>query len=211
MKSSTGARSRIRTRSRDDETRPRAILPGDMLPPVPDPPERPRSVSVIGWVALVFSALLASKALIDVAVWKAMGPAVPSLLGAARDPSLNLPYVRTVLAHLTEIKLAQTAAWVGVAVIAIGLLRLRPWARVAMQIVGACILLYFAGILTLWAMAWNAAPPETSVPPLSEASRLAVLVGGLAVGLMLAGIVLSMIVILRRPRIREAFEAARTA
>jgi len=179
-------------------------------PALPEPPDRPRSVSVIGWVALLFSALLASKALIDVAVWKAMGPAVPSLLGRNRDPSLDLPYVRTVLAHLTEIKLAQAAAWIGIAVIAIGLLRLKPWARVAMQVVGACILLYFAGIVTLWAMAWNAPAIDSSVPPLSEASRLTLLAGGIVLGLILAGIVVAMIVVLRRPRVREAFDGART-
>jgi hypothetical protein len=183
---------------------------GGAMPPLPEPSERPRSISVIGWVSLVFSALLASKALIDIAVWKAMGSAVPSLLGRARDPSLDLPYVRTVLAHLTEIKLAQAAAWVVVAVIAIGLLRLKPWARVGMQIVGAGVLLYFAGLLVLWARAWNSPGLDSAVPPLSEASRLTLLAGGMAMGLILAGIVLSMILVLRRPRIREAFDNART-
>ena len=184
------------------------------MTPIADPAEpvepaaRPRSISVIGWMTLVFAALLASKALIDLAVWRVMGPAVPALMGAARDPAMNVPYVRTVLAHLTEIKLAQAAAWVGVAFIGIGLLRLRPWARVAMQAVGACILLYFAGILALWARAWTSPGVNPSVPPLSEAARLTVLVGGLAVGLVLAGIVVFMIVVLRRPRIRHAFESA---
>ena len=116
-----------------------------------EPGERPRSISVIGWTTAVFSVLLASKSLIDLAVWKVMGPAVPTLLGAARDPSVNVPYVRTLLAHLTEIKLAQAVAWIGVAFIGVGLLRLRPWARVALQLVGAFILLYFACILALWA------------------------------------------------------------
>src|SRR5207244_1852670 len=113
----------------------------------------------------------------------------------------------TVLAHLTEIKLAQSAAWVIVAVIAIGLLRLRPWARVGMQVVGAAILLYFAGILTLWALAWKSTGVDLSVPPLSEASRLTLLAGGMAIGLILAGIVLSMILVLRSAPIREAFES----
>ena len=182
--------------------------PRPEMPPSPEPPERPRPVSVIGWVVLVFSALLASKALIDVAVWKAMGSAVPSLLGAARDPSLNLPYIRMILAHITEIKLAQAAAWIGIAVIGIGLLRLRPWARVAMQIVGIGLVLYFAGFMAIWLRAWNAPGLENAVPPLSEASRFALLLGGIGVGIIFAGVVISMIVILRSPRIREAFESA---
>ena len=63
------------------------------------------------------------------------------------------------MAHITEIKLAQAILWMGVAFIAIGLLRLRPWARVAMQVVGVAMLLYFAGILIAWGFAWNAPPP----------------------------------------------------
>jgi hypothetical protein len=175
---------------------------------VAEPAERPRSISVIGWTTLVVAALLASKALIDLAVWKVMGPAMPTLLGASRDPSLNVPYVRTVLAHLTEIKLAQAVAWIGVVFIGVGLLRLKPWARVALQVVGVCNLLYFAGILALWARAWTAPGIDPSVPPLSETSRLAVLVGGVAVGLAFAAVVVCMIVVLRRPRIRQAFDSA---
>src|SRR4051794_16197569 len=107
----------------------------------PEPGERPRAISVIGWLTIAFSALLTAKALIDLVVWKAMGPAVPRLLGMAGDPSVSSPSVRMVLGHIVEIKLAQAALWVGVACIGIGLLRLRPWARVAMQAVGAAMLL----------------------------------------------------------------------
>jgi hypothetical protein len=178
-----------------------------MMDMAAEPGERPRSISVIGWTTVVFSTLLASKALIDLAVWKVMGPAVPRLLGAARDPSLEIPYVRTVLAHLTEIKLAQALAWLGIAFIGVGLLRLRPWARVALQAVGALILLYFACLVALWARAWTAPGVNPSVPTLSESARLTILAGGTAVGVVLAGIVVSVIMMLRRPRIRQAFES----
>ncbi|HEY6147447.1 MAG TPA: hypothetical protein VIZ69_07100, partial [Thermoanaerobaculia bacterium] len=73
---------------------------------------------------------------------------------------------------------------------------------------GACVLLYFAGILALWVRAWNSAGADPTVPRLSEASRLTLLAGGMAVGLVLAAFVVSMIVILRRPRIRQAFDSA---
>jgi len=172
-----------------------------------EPEERPRAISVIAWLTLVFSALLSSKALIDLVVWKAMGPAVPRLLGIAGDPSANLPYVRTIVAHITEIKLAQAILWMGVAFIAIGLLRLRPWARVAMQVVGGAMLLYFAGILIAWGFAWNA-PPPVGVRPLSEPARLTVLAGGSAVLIFFGAVVVWMIVTLRRPRIRAAFDSA---
>ncbi|MDQ6891820.1 MAG: hypothetical protein M3167_03975 [Acidobacteriota bacterium] len=175
---------------------------------LPEPAERPRSISLIGWTTLVLSVLLASKAFIDIAVWKAMGPAVPALMRISRDPSANLPYVRTILAHLTEIKLAQALLWIGVASIGVALLRLRPWARVAMQAVGGCGLLYFAGLLAVWARAWSAEPIDPSVPRLSENSRLTLLAGGITIFLVLGGIVVAMILVLRRPRIQEAFDTA---
>jgi hypothetical protein len=173
-----------------------------------EPAERPRSISVIGWTTLVLSVILASKALIDIAVWKAMGPAVPALMRMSRFQSADVPYVRTILAHLTQIKLAQALLWIGVAFIAIGLLRLRPWTRVAMQAVGGCVLLYFAFLLAVWARAWTAEPVDPSVPRLSEASRITLLAGGITVLLVLGGIVVGMIVVLRRPRIRQAFDSA---
>lgn len=174
-----------------------------------EPGERPQAVSVIAWLTLVFSALVAAKALIDLAVWKAMGPAVPRLLGMSGDPTANVPYVRTIVAHITEIKIAQAILWMGVAFIAIGLLRLRPWARVAMQVVGVAMLLYFAGILIAWGFAWNAPPPaDPAVPPLSGPARMTVLAAGSALLIFFGIVMVWMIVILRRPRIRAAFDAS---
>ena len=177
----------------------------------PEPAERPREISVIAWLTLVSSALLAAKALIDLVVWKAMGPAVPRLLGITGDPSANLRYVRMIVGHMTEIKLGQAILWMAIGGIAIGLLRLRNWARAAMQVVGVAMLLYFAGILIAWAFAWNAPPPaNSSVPPLSEASRMTLMAGGAAVLIFFGAVVVWMIVILRRPRIRAAFDKTQT-
>jgi hypothetical protein len=188
-------------------TVPPGRYPVRVMTAAPEPAERPRAISVIAWLSLVLSGLLVAKALIDLVVWKAMGPAVPALLGMARDPSADAPYVRTILRYLTEIKLAQAAAWIGVACIAIGLLRLRDWARRGMQVVGGCVLLYFSGVLVAWSLAWNA-PPPPGVAPLSRPARLTLLGGGITVTLVLAAIVVWMILILRRRDIREAFGAS---
>jgi len=172
----------------------------------PEPGERPRAISVIAWLSLVLSALLVAKALIDLVVWKGMGPAVPALLGMARTTT-DTPYVRTILTHLTEIKLLQAALWIVIACIAAGLLRLRPWARRAMQVVGGCVLLYFSGLLVAWSFAWNA-PPPPGVTPLSRTARLTLLGGGATVIVLLGAIVIWMIAILRRPEIRRAFASS---
>ena len=185
-------------------TVPSGSYPVRAMTAAPEPAQRPPAVSVIAWLTVALSALMAAKALIDLVVWKAMGPAVPALLGMARDPSANNPFVRTILAHLTAIKLAQAAIWIGVAFIAIGVLRLRGWARVAMQVVGGCALLYFGGVLVAWSFAWNA-PPPPGVAPLSRSARLTLLGGGATVLLIFAAVVIWMLAILRRPDVRAVF------
>ena len=77
-----------------------------------------------------------------------------------------------------------------------------------MQVVGAGMLLYFAGILIAWGFAWNAPPPANpAVHPLSESARLTVVAGGCAVLIFFGAIVVWMIVTLRRAQIRTAFDS----
>jgi hypothetical protein len=170
--------------------------------------ERPRAVGVIGWTSLLLSVVLSAKALIDIAVWKVMGPAMPTLMGMASERPPAPPFLRSVLAHLTEIKLAQAALWVVIGATAVALLRLRPWARVAMQAAGWLVLVYFAGVLCVWAVAWSKAGGDPTAPRLSDSSRMGVLVGGVSIGAVLAAFIVAMIGNLSRPEVRRAFDVS---
>jgi hypothetical protein len=44
--------------------------------------ERPKAVTVIGWLWLVLAGLYLLRSLVDLVIWKALGPAAPTLLGA---------------------------------------------------------------------------------------------------------------------------------
>ncbi|HXM78391.1 MAG TPA: hypothetical protein VOA00_04075, partial [Thermoanaerobaculia bacterium] len=72
--------------------------------------ERPRAVTIIGRIWLVFAVILAAKSLLDLLIWKVLQPVVPLLvqLGGQAPPSRIFD---PLLAHLTEIKLAQALAW----------------------------------------------------------------------------------------------------
>lgn len=175
---------------------------------LPQIAERPRAVGVIGWTALVLSVIFGAKALIDIAIWKVMGPALPAVLGMAAERPAEPPFFRWFLAHLTEIKLAQAGLWLIIGITAVSLLRLRPWARVAMQAVGWLILVYFGGALCVWVTAWTRAAGDHTAPQLSQSSRLGVLVGGVSVGATLAAFVVATIVALNRPGVRRAFNLA---
>lgn len=166
--------------------------------------ERPGVVSVIGWVWLVLALLLAAKALIDVVVWRVMKPAMPVLVDIAGGRSPEPPrYLQFVVEHLTEVKIAQAVLWIGVAAVAAGFLRLRPWARTAMQAFGWLGLAYMGCVIAISLAAWRQIPPAAVGPSSSE--RAGMLVGGFAVSGLIVAVLIAMIVALRRREVREAF------
>ena len=166
--------------------------------------ERPAVVSVIGWVWLVLALLLAAKALIDVVVWRVMKPAMPVIMDIAGGRSPEPPrYVRYIVEHLTEVKIAQAVLWIAVAAVAAGFLRLRPWARTAMQAFGWIGLAYMGCVIAISLAAWRAMPPAGVGGSASE--RAGMLVGGFAVSALIVAVFVAMIVALRRRDVREAF------
>lgn len=167
-------------------------------------PERPRAVTIIGRTWLALAVILAAKSLLDIVVWKVLQPAVPFLvqLGGQAPPSRIFD---PLLAHLTEIKLVQALAWVAVGVVAFCFLRLRRWARVAVQAICWIGLAYVSCVGVVWAAAYSRIPAgvaNSSAPP---AHRTFLLLGGLLVcAVLIAGLV-AMIIRLRSADVRRAF------
>ena len=60
-------------------------LPGD------EEGKRPKSVTIIGWVWLIFAIVAALKSGFGLIIWKVIQPAVPGLIGdaAAQSPRLS--------------------------------------------------------------------------------------------------------------------------
>jgi hypothetical protein len=170
--------------------------------------ERPRAVTIIGRIWLVLAVILAAKSLLDLVVWRVLRPVLPLLvqLGGQAPPSRIFD---PLLAHLTEIKLAQALAWTAVAVAAFNFLRLRRWARVAVQAVSWIGLAYVACVGVVWAAAYSRIPAaevvaHSSAPP---AHRTLLLLGGLLVCVVLIAGLIATIVLLRSADVRRAFAA----
>jgi branched-subunit amino acid transport protein len=177
-----------------------------MTPGEEDGAERPRAVTIIGRLWLVLAVLLFCKAVVNFAVWKALQPDVPSLIGDALANSPKLPFMKPLLSHITAVMTAQALWWVFVGVAAVGLLRLWPWARVAMQGICGFLLVYFLGLEMFWALVWPNLPSGSARGvALGASSRLAALVAGLIVCAAASAGLIWMIVLLRRPRVRAAF------
>ena len=171
---------------------------------------RPRAVTVIGRLWLVLAVLSLCKALVNLAVWKVLEPDAPSLFGDVAAQAPGLPFLRPLLAHLTALMTAQALWWAFVGIAAFGLLRLRPWARVAIQGVCWAILVYVSavGFGVFWGTISRTLPVRgAGAVAFGTSYRTLALIGGtIAYAAASAGLIW-MIVLLRTPRVRAAFRA----
>jgi hypothetical protein len=148
------------------------------------------------------------KALVNLAVWKVLEPDAPSLFGDVAAQAPGLPFLRPLLAHLTALMTAQALWWAFVGIAAFGLLRLRPWARVATQGVCWALLVYAAGYGVFWGAVWPTLPARgTGAIAFGTSYRTLALVGGLVACAAVSAGLIWMIVLLRTPRVRFAFRA----
>ncbi|HYT31260.1 MAG TPA: hypothetical protein VEO37_01595 [Thermoanaerobaculia bacterium] len=170
-------------------------------------PERPRAVTVIGWIWIVVGGLYFLRSIVDLVMWRALQPAAPALLREleSRDPELR--FVRPMFEHLTAIKIAQLIAGVAVVFLAYELLRLRPRARVGIQIVCWIVLCYVFAFAALWIRIWTRAlalAPDD--PRFAGPHGRLTLALGLGLSAALATGLIVMIVLLRSSQMRHAFE-----
>ena len=175
--------------------------------------ERPRAVTVIGWVWLVAAVLFLLRSLLDLVIWKMLQPAAPSLFAAAERQSPQMSFLRPLFEHLTTVKIIEAVAAAAVVVVASQFLRLRAWARVAVQAVCWLTLGYVVSFAVLWVGIWTHMTAEPAGSPMSSSysHRTIGLVGGIAVCLFFAAGLVAMIALLRSSRVRTAFNPPRSS
>jgi hypothetical protein len=169
--------------------------------------ERPRAVTVIGWVWLVVGGLYFLRSVVDLVMWRALQPAAPALLREleSRDPELR--FLRPMFEHLTAIKIAQLIAGLAVVFLAYELLRLRPRARVGIQVVCWIVLCYVFAFAALWIRIWTRALALAPDDPRFAGSHGQIsLALGLGLSAALATGLIVMIVLLRSSQMHHAFE-----
>ncbi len=171
--------------------------------PAPEEPIRPRAVTVIGWLWLVFAVLLLFRSVVNLVVWRILEPDMPELLALDGASPLQLPFLRPLLEHVTAIQAAQAIVASAVIFLSIELLRLRPWARVAFQALCWLVIATVAFFAAFWVWLWGrlAALSETPARSLENIGILA----GLAFCFAVAAGMAVMIALLRGSRVRAAF------
>lgn len=170
-------------------------------------PERPRAVTVIGWIWIVVGGLYFLRGIVDLVMWRALQPAAPALLREieSRDPEIR--FLHPLFEHLTAIKIAQMIAGVAVVVLAYRFLQLRPRARVGIQIVCWIVLCYMFAFAALWIRIWTRALALAPDDPRFAGSHGRIsLALGLGLNAALATGLIVMIVLLRSSQMRQVFE-----
>lgn len=181
-----------------------------MTPEEEEDTERPRAVTVIGRLWLIVAVLLLGKALVNLAVWTVLKPDAPSLIRDALANAPKIAFLRPLLSHITAVITVQALWWIFVGITAFALLRLRPWARVAIQGVCWFLLFYSVAFEILWSAVWPTLPAGSpGALPLGASYRTVALVAGVTVGVAAAAGLIWMIFLLRGPRVRAAFGSDR--
>ena len=137
-----------------------------------EPPTRPTSVTVIAWIYIVGASLTMLSSLVALVVFNAMKqmggvPTMPPEVPAA------FKLLGVVFQHYDLLVLLQLAFAVFVLVAGIGFLKLRAWARTALEAVSWLSLVYLLGFGILWIAMWvgvTSRIPQGEGTPVSSAA-----------------------------------------
>jgi len=174
------------------------------IPPAAPPDERPRAVVVIGWVWILYAAVKLFGGVWGLIVWRLGGVhdflvAKPRLMVPA---TLPMGLLQKVFGSFGVAVTGQIVFASGVLVAAVALLRLRSWARTAIEVlswIGLCYVTLFAAV---WIWVWRRTSTDATQTPSSRFLALSITLG---VVVVLGYAFVSMIRVLRRDDVRRAF------
>ncbi|HYB54121.1 MAG TPA: hypothetical protein VEG84_09660 [Thermoanaerobaculia bacterium] len=152
--------------------------------------------------------LLAS--LFDLIVWRLIKPSVPVIgeLTGGGEPMGRV--LRLASENVVAIKTVEAVLAVVVGIAAFFFLRLREWARIAVQAVCWLSLAYVVGFALLWTAIWTGRLPASFLDPSLIAAKgsRGGLYAGLAVCAAVAAVIVTAIVSLGSEKVRAAFRTA---
>lgn len=164
---------------------------------------------MIGWVWIVLAVVLMLKALVNLLTVTVLRTTAPTLLQAMSERLANGPFSRWLIQNAGVVFVAQAFSWLLVGLCAWSFLRLRPWARVAMQVICCLGLCYGWALAVLWIKLWQKTGLASAGAELTEARRSVALFAGLAVWILFGAVLAVWLGLLRSSRVRGAFTPAR--
>lgn len=169
------------------------------------PPERPRAVTIVGWIWLVAAALRFVNGLLGLVVWKVGGldrglPFLPERMGGVE---VRVVGMEAMMGRATEILVAQVLVSGFVAFAAFELLRLKAWSRTAIDAVSW---LGIAGMAGLGVYVYASTARLALESPAEAATiRMAGAGAGVFIAVLGAAFFGGTIYFLRRADVRRAF------
>ena len=182
----------------------RSEIPGGAVSSLEPRPEedRPRAVTLIGVVWLIFGVFRVLSGLVGLAIWQFGGL---QEMSAGKGFFSELPggwVLRLGFRHFGVSLLLQIVVGIAIAISAYALLRLRPWARPAVEAFCWLGLTFVVCFGAMWVLFWTRVPQAAARPAWTGSVGVAVTLG-ICGGLAAAFI--AMIRSLRRPEIRGTF------
>lgn len=171
------------------------------IPPPAPPAERPTAVTVIGWVWIVYAAVKLFGGVWGLVAWR-LGGLRDFVVGPGSPTILPMAILRTAFGRFAVALTAQILFASAVLIAATALLRMRPWARTAIEVLSWLGLCYVGTFGLVWIWVWRRTALDASRP---ESTRFAALAFALGAVVVLAFAFVSMIRALRSEEVRRAF------
>jgi len=171
------------------------------------PRERPRAVTVVGWIWLVAATFRFLNGILGLAVWKVGGldRGLPFLALRSGMPKVRILGLDLMMRHAAGILVLQVVLAAVLGYAAFELLRQKPWAR---RIVETASWLGIAVMAGVGAFVYaSTAQVALESPEAASEIRAAGIAAGIFVALLGAVFFGGTIFLLRRPDVRRAFEA----
>lgn len=176
-------------------------------PDEPGEPVRPRIVTVVGRTWLILGIFYFAVAIVDLIAWVALGPAMPTILSYAQEKEPALRFLRPYFEHYGAIKSIEAIFAAAVTFSAYKFLKLRAWARGALEAASWIYLVYVLAFIYV-SYTFRLHGPVTRAGA-SNPYTMGRMVGGFGLGILLIGALIWMIVLLRGRKIRAAFAIPR--
>ena len=172
--------------------------------------KRPTSVSVIAWTWIITGGFMAFSGIMGLLMFAAI-PSLPSQLQAPNMPQ-GFGFMMGMFGYFGWLVAAQLVLAVVAIVAGIQFLKLRPWARAALEILSWISLIYVVGFGVFWVSTWSLMtgqfPQQQDAPFDMETFRIIGLAMGAFITLTFAVPLAIMIKYLRGKVIREAMVGA---
>jgi len=168
--------------------------------------ERPRLVAIVGWIWLVACAFRCINGLLGLLVWKVgrLEEGFPFLPLRAPRFGLQIAGAEPIVRYAVPILATQIVVAGLLAVVAFYLLRMKPWARTAIQAASVLGMVLMAAMgVYVYSSATRLAATTGANP---EEVRMASLAVGLLIALLGSAFFGTTLFLLSRPAVRRAFE-----